>query len=53
MKITEPPRKIRNACYFYNKLNSQDNPHFISYHYSNTIEGDSSMELIDLINQIS
>ena len=53
MQIEEPPKKMRNACYFYNKLNNQGKPHFISYHYSNTIEGDSSPEFIDLINQIS
>ena len=51
MQIAEAPKKIKNACYFYNKINSKGRPHFISYHYSNTIEGESSDQLLNLINE--
>ena len=51
MQISEAPKKIKNACYFYNKINNKGRPHFISYHYSNTIEGESSDQLLDLINE--
>ena len=51
MQIAEAPKKIKNACYFYNKINSKGRPHFISYHYSNTIEGESSAHLLNLINE--
>ena len=51
MQIAEAPKKIKNACYFYNKINSKGRPHFISYHYSNTVEGESSDQLLNLINE--
>ena len=51
MQIAEAPKKIKNACYFYNKINSEGKPHFISYHYSNTIEGTHSNQLLDLISE--
>ena len=51
MQIAEAPKKIKNACYFYNKINSKGKPHFISYHYSNTIEGETTDQLLDLINE--
>ena len=51
MQIAEAPKKIKNACYFYNKINSKGKPHFISYHYSNTIEGSHSNQLLDLISE--
>ena len=53
MQISQPPKKLKNACYFYNKLNQEGKPHFISYHYSNTVEGEYPNDLLDLINEIS
>lgn len=53
IQISKPPKNLKNACYFYNKLNQEGKPHFISYHYSNTIQGENTNHLLDLINEIS
>ena len=53
LKIEAPPQKIKNACYFYNKLNKENRPCFISYHYSNSIEREFPDQLIKLINEIT
>ncbi len=53
VQISTPPKKLKNACYFYNKVNRQGKVHFISYHYSNTIEGNYPEELLALIDEIT
>ena len=53
LQISTPPKKLKNACYFYNKINNKGKVHFISYHYSNTIEGDFPDQLLDLIDEIT
>tara|TARA_B100000886_G_scaffold322635_1_gene265792 strand:+ start:144 stop:1709 length:1566 start_codon:yes stop_codon:yes gene_type:complete len=53
LQISSPPKKLKNACYFYNKVNSQGKVHFISYHYSNTVEGNFPEELLALIDEIT
>ena len=53
LQISTPPKRLKNACYFYNKVNSQGKVHFISYHYSNTVEGNSPEQLLALIDEIT
>ena len=53
LQISTPPKKLKNACYFYNKVNNQGKVHFISYHFSNTIEGNYSGQLLALIDEIT
>ena len=53
LQISTPPKKLKNACYFYNKVNRQGKVHFISYHYSNTIEGNFSEQLLALIDELT
>ncbi len=53
LQISSPPKKLKNACYFYNKINSQGKVHFISYHYPNSIEGNFSEQLLTLVDDIT
>jgi len=53
LQISTPPKRLKNACYFYNKVNSQGKVHFISYHYSNTVEGNSPEQLLALLDEIT
>ena len=53
LQISTPPKKLKNACYFYNKVNRQGKVHFISYHYSNTIEGNFPEQLLALIDELT
>ena len=53
LQISSPPKKLKNACYFYNKINSQGKVHFISYHYPNSIEGNFSQQLLTLVDDIT
>ena len=53
LQISSPPKKLKNACYFYNKINSQGKIHLISYHYPNSIEGNFSEQLLTLVDDIT
>ncbi len=53
LQISTPPKKLKNACYFYNKVDRQGKVNFISYHYSNTMEGNYPEQLLALIDEIN
>ena len=43
LQISTPPKRLKNACYFYNKVNRQGKVHFISYHHSFTHRGEGNL----------